>query len=79
MGLITMIWSPGKRTITLSVLAAVVAVLLQADSQGIIALFPMLKLSLNLILAVLLPMIPIYLRKGIEDGLNSGAKKAESK
>ncbi len=57
----------GKRTIILSVVAGLVAVLLQADYQGIFSLSPLLKLIMQLGLTVLLPMIPIYLRKGIDD------------
>jgi hypothetical protein len=66
---------PGKRTITLSVIAGLIAVLLQADAEGFIHLIPMLKLTLNLGLTVTLPLIPIYLRKGIQNSLNETAKK----
>jgi len=66
---------PGKRTITLSVFCGIIAVILQADAQGILNLLPMLKLMLNLGLTLALPMIPIYLRKGIQTALNETAKK----
>ena len=66
---------PGKRTITLSVFCGIIAVILQADAQGILNLLPMLKLMLNLGLTLALPMIPIYLRKGIQNALNETAKK----
>jgi len=66
---------PGKRTITLSIAAGLMAVLLQADAQGVFVIAPMLKLLLNLGLTLALPMIPIYLRKGIQNALNDSAKK----
>ncbi len=65
---------PGKRTITLSIACALMAVILQADTQGLFDLAPMLKLLLNLGLTLALPMIPIYLRKGIQSALNEKAK-----
>jgi len=64
---------PGKRTITLSIFCALIAVILQADAQGLFDLLPMLKLMLNLGLTLALPMIPIYLRKGIQSALNEKA------
>lgn len=66
-----MIWIKGQRTIVLSILAGLVAVLLQADYQGIFDMSPLIKLVLQLGLTVLLPMIPIYLRKGIDDAFKS--------
>jgi len=75
MGLISLIWAPGKRTITLSVFACILGVLIQADSQGILHLAPMIKLVFNMGLALVLPMIPVFLRKGINDALNEGANK----
>jgi len=66
-----MIWIKGQRTIILSVVAGLVAVLLQADYQGVLSLSPLLKLIMQLGLTVLLPMIPIYLRKGINDAFDS--------
>ena len=61
---------PGKRTITLSIFCALIAVILQADAQGLLNLLPMFKLILNLGLTLALPMIPIYLMKGIQSALN---------
>jgi len=69
---------PGKRTVTLSVIAGLIAVILQADAEGVLHLMPMLKLTLNLGLTLTLPLIPIYLRKGIQNALNDSAKKKES-
>jgi hypothetical protein len=63
----------GKRTITLSILSGLVAIVLQADYQGLINLMPMLKLVLQFGLTIMLPLIPVYLRKGIESEL--GKKK----
>lgn len=65
-----MLWIKGQRTIVLSVVAGLVAVLLQADYQGIFSLSPLIKLVMQLGLTVLLPMIPIYLRKGINDAFS---------
>ena len=75
MGIIAGLFVPGKRTITLSVVAGILAVLIQADAQGILSLAPMIKLVFNLGLTLVLPMIPIYLRKGIQNALNGEAKK----
>lgn len=75
MNFITGLFLPGKRTVTLSIFCGIVAVILQADAQGLFTLLPMLKLMLNLGLTLALPMIPIYLRKGIQSALNETAKK----
>ena len=42
-----MIWIKGQRTIVLSVVAGLIAVLLQADYQGIFDLSPLLKLLMQ--------------------------------
>ncbi len=70
---ITSLFLPGKRTITLSIFCGILAVILQADTQGILNIAPMLKLLLNLGLTLALPLIPIYLRKGIQSALNEKA------
>ena len=57
---------PGSRTYTLSVLALIVALLLQADAQGIFTLAPMLKLTLTMALTLIVPLVPIYIRKAIK-------------
>jgi len=57
---------PGKRTYILSILAMIMAVLLQADSHGIFTLAPMLRLMIMMILTIIVPMLPIYLRKAID-------------
>jgi len=56
---------PGMRTYTLSVLAFIFAIILQADFQGIIELMPMMKLGLGMALAAILPLLPIFIRKAI--------------
>ena len=71
---IASLFLPGKRTITLSIACALMAVILQADTQGLFDLSPRLQLLLNLGLTLALPMIPIYLRKGIQSALNEKAK-----
>ena len=74
MGFLTGLFLPGKRTFTLSIVAGILAVLIQADTQDIISLSPMIRLMFNMGLAIALPLIPIYLRKGINTALNDGAK-----
>ena len=75
MNLIALLWAPGRRTITLSVMAGCLAVLLQADSQGILVLAPLLKIIFSLCFTIIIPMVPIYLRKALESGLDKGANK----
>jgi len=75
MGFLTKLWIPGNRTIFLSVLAGLIAILLQADYSGVFELAPMLKLILQFGLTILLPLIPVYLRKGIQDTLGKNAPK----
>ena len=57
---------PGNRTYTLSMLALVIALLLQADAQEIFTLAPMLKLTLTMALTLIVPLVPIYIRKAIK-------------
>ena len=56
---------PGNRTITLSILAAILGLLIQGDSQEIIHLAPMLRLVFTMLLTLILPMIPLFIRKAI--------------
>jgi hypothetical protein len=74
MSFLTGLFLPGKRTFTLSIVAGILAVLIQADTQGVLTLSPMIRLMFNMGLALVIPMIPIYLRKGINNALNDGAK-----
>jgi len=75
MGLIALIWAPGKRTITVSILFALVSAILQLNEQGAIQLSSMFVIALEMAWAVLLPMVPIFMRKGIEAARLKGIKK----
>jgi len=66
------LFKPGTRTYILSIAAMVCALLLQGHTQGVITLNPMLKLSITFGLTVLMPMIPVFLRKAL-DNLGPGA------
>ncbi len=57
---------PGSRTYTLSVAALLVALLLQGDAQGVFNLAPMLKLTLTMVLTIIVPLVPVYIRKAIQ-------------
>jgi len=65
----------GYRTYIVSIAAGILAILIQADSQGAITLAPLMRLAADFLLVILLPMIPIFLRKGIENTLNRDKKK----
>lgn len=69
------LWVAGNRTIILSVVAGFLAILLQADYQGLFDMAPMLKLVLQFAMTIILPLIPVYLRKGIDDALSNDKKK----
>ncbi len=58
-------FKPGTRTYILSGVALVSALLLQAHAQGVLALAPMIKLTLTLLLTVVAPLVPVYIRKAI--------------
>lgn len=59
------IFKPGTRTYILSVIALVCGLLLQAHAQGILELAPFVKLTLTFILTVVLPLVPVAIRKAI--------------
>lgn len=65
----------GYRTYIVSALCGIMAIMIQADVQGVLNLAPMVKLCMEFGLVVLLPFVPIFLRRGIEDMLNK--KKEE--
>lgn len=65
---------PGKRTVTFSIIAGLLAVIMQADTQGVLTLSPMIRLMVDLAFTLVIPLIPIYLRKGMQDALNKGSK-----
>ena len=54
---------PGSRTYTLTGLALVLGILLQADAQGLFTLAPILKMVLMMALTIVAPLIPVYIRK----------------
>ena len=56
---------PGSRTYTLTGLALVIGVAIQADTQGIITLAPILKMMLYMALTVIAPLIPVFIRKAL--------------
>ena len=58
---------PGNRTIILSVVALVLAMLLQADAQEVFTLAPMLKLIITFALTLVVPLLPLFIRKAISD------------
>ena len=64
----------GYRTYIVSALCGIFAILIQADSQGAINLAPLVKLMFEFGLTIMLPLVPIFLRKGIEDALNKQGK-----
>lgn len=59
------LFTAGSRTYTLSVVALICALLIQADSQGIFELAPMLRLVLTMALTIIAPMLPVFIRKAI--------------
>ncbi len=68
------LFTAGNRTITLSFVALALALILQADAQAIIDLAPMLKLSLTMVMTLIVPLIPVYIRKAIRDTQKPGRK-----
>jgi len=73
----TSLFKPGTRTYILSAVALLCAVLLQAHTQGIMELAPMMKLILTLTLTIVAPLVPVYIRKAIA-ALEAGKSKARS-
>ncbi len=59
------LFKPGTRTYLISIIAMLCAMLLQAHTQGLIALNPLIKLTLTFGLTIMMPMIPIFLRQAI--------------
>ncbi len=58
-------FKPGQRTYILSALGLMLAMLLQADAQDAINLAPMVKSAISLALTVIVPLVPVYIRKAI--------------
>ena len=61
------LFKPGSRTYILSIAAMGCALLLQAHTQGMITLNPLIKVSITFGLTVMMPMIPVFLRKAIDN------------
>ena len=61
------LFKPGTRTYIISIAAMVCAMLLQAHTQGVITLNPLIKQSIIFGLTILMPMIPVFLRKAINN------------
>jgi Na+/H+-dicarboxylate symporter len=70
-----LIFKPGTRTYILSAIALVSGLLLQAHAQGVLELAPLVKLTLTFILTVVLPLVPVAIRKAIA-AMNAEAKAA---
>ena len=70
-------FKPGTRTYILSGVALVSALLLQAHAQGVLALAPMIKLTLVLILTAVTPLVPIYIRKALA-AMEAGKSKPKT-
>ena len=60
-----LLFKPGNRTYILSALALLCAVLLQGDAQGVYTLAPMLRITLTMALTLILPLVPVFIRKAI--------------
>ena len=56
---------PGNRTLILSGVALFLAMVLQGDAQGIFTLSPMLKLTATFALTLVVPLLPVFIRKAI--------------
>ncbi len=70
-------FKPGTRTYILSGVVLVSALLLQAHAQGVLALAPLIKLTLVLILTVVTPLVPIYIRKAVA-AMEAGKSKSNT-
>ena len=73
MNFLTGLFLPGKRTFTLSIFCGILAVIMQADAQGLLHLAPMLKIAVNMLFSMAVPFVPIYLRKAYQNALNEKA------
>ena len=73
----TSLFKPGTRTYILSAVALLCALLLQAHAQRILELAPIIKLIVTMILTIVAPLVPVYIRKAIA-ALEDGKSKAKS-
>ncbi|MCK4577808.1 MAG: hypothetical protein KAU50_03390 [Candidatus Marinimicrobia bacterium] len=60
-----LLFKPGNRTYILSALSLIIAVLLQGDAQGVYTLAPLLRITLTMALTIMLPLVPVFIRKAI--------------
>ena len=72
------LFKPGNRTYILSGLALLCALILQAEGQGVLELAPLLKITLTFTLTVILPLVPVFIRKAIAQ-MRSGSGPVASK
>lgn len=61
------LFMPGNRTVTLSVIGLLLGFLLQMDAQGAFELAPMLEGAIKLALTIIVPLVPIFIRKAIDN------------
>lgn len=60
-------FKPGNRTFILSALVLVIALVLQADYSGVFDLVPIVKTALLFVLTIAIPLVPLYIRKAIQN------------
>ncbi len=58
---------PGYRTYLLSFLTLAVALVLQGHAQGLYTLDSEVRITLMYVLTIVMPLVPVYLRKAISD------------
>lgn len=63
--MLSTLFMPGRRTYILSMVVLVLALLLQADSQGLFTLAPILKLVVTMVLTITVPLVPVFIRKAL--------------
>lgn len=56
----------GYRTYIVSAIAGICAILLQLDADTAINLAPAMEMFLTLIMYLMLPLVPVFMRKAIE-------------
>ena len=61
---------PGNRTVTLSIIGLALAFILQMDAQSVFELAPMLEGAIKLALTIIVPLVPIFIRKAINNTKN---------
>ena len=56
----------GKRTYIVSIVFGICAVLLQLDQDAVINLAPVVEMVINLIMIIMIPLVPVFLRVAVE-------------